>query len=223
MDYSGNTTVSDPKETPKRPKGRCGYKIGMRFVSTLVSVVSLIRGKVGETQMRERIAALDLSPIIYKLMHAETGESWTRAKCDELIPLYRNFLVMAALGQEVVIPTLDIDHIWHTHILDTEKYAQDCQHCFGFFLHHFPYLGMRGEEDKQALQAAFQIGQQNFAANFGMELTGPAANCPGGCGGGCSRRYEYGLSGRRVSDDPGGGGLPLHLNLDTTSRPTVAA
>jgi hypothetical protein len=30
------------------------------------------------------------------------------------------------------------------------KYAQDCETVFGYFLHHFPYAGLRGEDDEAA-------------------------------------------------------------------------
>ena len=46
------------------------------------------------------------------------------------------------------------------HILDTRKYAADCEAAFGHFVHHFPYLGLRGEEDTKALEAAFVNMQQ---------------------------------------------------------------
>jgi hypothetical protein len=30
------------------------------------------------------------------------------------------------------------DLIWHEHMLDTKRYAQDCGRLFGRFLHHVP-------------------------------------------------------------------------------------
>jgi hypothetical protein len=50
-----------------------------------------------------------------------------------------------------------VDTFWHYHILDTLKYAEDCQAVFGYFLHHFPYLGLRGEED---LLAHERVGER---------------------------------------------------------------
>ena len=38
-----------------------------------------------------------------------------------------------------LVPTDDIDMIWHAHILDTEQYAKDCANLFGTFLHHNPF------------------------------------------------------------------------------------
>ena len=59
---------------------------------------------------------------------------------------------------------------WHCHILDTKKYADDCQHALGFFLHHFPYFGMRGEEDSQNLRRAFEETLTLIEREYGESL-----------------------------------------------------
>jgi hypothetical protein len=41
------------------------------------------------------------------------------------------------------------------HILDTAAYREDCDEIFGRFLDHFPYFGMRDEQDAQALEHAY--------------------------------------------------------------------
>ncbi len=38
------------------------------------------------------------------------------------------------------IPFMAIDITWHTHILFTEKYFEDCGNIFGFYLHHSPEI-----------------------------------------------------------------------------------
>ena len=64
---------------------------------------------------------------------------------------YRRFLtLMKKYPHEQTSPLVDVDMFWHYHILDTMKYAADCEAVFGYFLHHFPYVGMRGEEDEGA-------------------------------------------------------------------------
>jgi hypothetical protein len=70
-----------------------------------------------------------------------------------------------------LVPSQDIDHVWHHHILDTMKYAQDCQMLFGYFVHHFPYFGQRGESDRQNLQMAFKQTQSLFQEHFGTDVT----------------------------------------------------
>ncbi len=65
------------------------------------------------------------------------------------------------------MPDKELDSFWHAHILDTMKYADDCEQIFGHFLHHFPYFGLRGEEDAQHLQDAFAETKRLYQAEFG--------------------------------------------------------
>jgi hypothetical protein len=109
-----------------------------------------------------KIDALDLEPIVFKLTleEKEGGEGWDLKTADKLILDYRLFLFLSYLNRKynlntAIVPNESIDTIWHHHILDTEKYDEDCQELFGFKIHHFPYLGMRGEEDKIQLEQQF--------------------------------------------------------------------
>src|SRR6478735_1352080 len=101
------------------------------------------------------IVELDLDPIKMKLMHKESGEAWTLHRANAVEAEYRRFLYLTnTYPAESISPSVDVDTFWHYHILDTMKYAQDCQHVFGYFLHHFPYFGMRGDEDAANLAQA---------------------------------------------------------------------
>ncbi len=105
-----------------------------------------------------QIAALDLDPIKVKLMHVESGEGWTRAYADAVEFEYRRFLYLVKkFPIEQTAPLFDVDVFWHYHILDTMKYAVDCEAVFGYFLHHFPYVGLRGEDD---LVAHHRVGER---------------------------------------------------------------
>lgn len=97
------------------------------------------------------IAEMDLDPIKVKLMHKESGEGWTLQYANKIEFEYRRFLyLIKVFPHEQVAPQFDVDIFWHYHILDTLKYAVDCETVFGYFLHHFPYVGLRGEEDEAA-------------------------------------------------------------------------
>jgi hypothetical protein len=117
------------------------------------------------------IAALDLDPIKVKLMHAESGKGWGRQHADEVEKGYRRFLeLMVKYPDEAIAPTMDIDEFWHYHILDTMKYAEDCQNVFGHFLHHFPYIGLRGDEDLKLHEVAGANMQRLYAHEYGESL-----------------------------------------------------
>jgi hypothetical protein len=116
----------------------------------------------------DSIAELDLDPIKVKLMHKESGEGWSLEKANAVEFEYRRFLqLMKMYPAEQTAPLFDVDTFWHYHILDTMKYAADCENVFGYFLHHFPYIGLRGEDDEAAHQHAGSRMQELYEATFG--------------------------------------------------------
>ncbi|HEX8786761.1 MAG TPA: hypothetical protein VF793_11310 [Telluria sp.] len=96
------------------------------------------------------VMEIDLTPIKTKLMHVESGEGWSLEKTNAVEKEYRRFLcLMKLFPEEDTAPLVDVDTFWHYHILDTMKYAVDCEQVFGYFLHHYPYVGMDGSEDDE--------------------------------------------------------------------------
>jgi hypothetical protein len=122
-----------------------------------------------------QISMLDLDPIKIKLMHVESGEGWSLEYASAVEREYRRFLyLMKTYPDEPTAPLTDVDTFWHYHILDTMKYAADCEQVFGFFLHHFPYVGMRGQEDKEALDRMGERMRTLYEETF-EESYAPAA------------------------------------------------
>src|SRR6266581_3211355 len=114
------------------------------------------------------IQALDLDPIKFKLMDPEEGQGWSREYVNQMAIAYKRFLTLSVkYPEETIAPSKDVDKFWHGHILDTMKYAEDCQNVFGYFLHHFPYFGMRGEEDAANLAEAGRTTQRLYEQEFG--------------------------------------------------------
>lgn len=126
----------------------------------------------------KNIETLDLDPIKIKLRCSEDGPGWDREKIEQVERRYRQFLILNLKHPcRSIVPNKEIDLFWHAHILDTMKYAEDCQKIFGRFLHHFPYFGMRGEEDARHLQEAFAKTKDLFVKEFGEELTEKCGDC----------------------------------------------
>lgn len=116
------------------------------------------------------IADLNLDAIKVKLMHRESGEGWSLEKANAVEFEYRRFLIlMKQFPQEETAPLMDVDTFWHYHILDTLKYAADCEQVFGYFLHHFPYIGLRGEDDEAAHQRVGERMKQLYEQTFGED------------------------------------------------------
>ena len=118
------------------------------------------------------VMQLDLSAIKTKLMHAASGEGWSRQKADAVEQAYRRFLcLMATYPDESIAPLVDVDTFWHYHILDTMKYAADCQQAFGYFMHHYPYVGLRGGDDEQVRLDSGERMRTLYEITFGEAIT----------------------------------------------------
>jgi len=125
------------------------------------------------------IRALDLDPIKVKLMDTDEGQGWSREYADRMEVAYKRFLTLLVTHPETTVaPSKEIDKFWHAHILDTMKYAEDCQQVFGYFLHHFPYFGLRGADDAAQLAQAGQDMERLYREEFGEPMpTLDAAFC----------------------------------------------
>ena len=136
-----------------------------------------------EHTINDTILALDLDPIKIKLMDADDGEGWSRAKAEAVDGEYRRFLQLGLEHNGVpIVPTKEVDKFWHYHILDTMKYADDCNAVFGRFLHHFPYFGLRGEDDARNLRHAAVNTKLLYRQTFGEGTPGFQSAEPPGCG-----------------------------------------
>lgn len=140
-----------------------------------------------------KVALLDLSPIAYKLMHPDDRDGWSQERVVAAIGMYRKFLIVNGMyPTRPHVPTPDIDAVWHVHMQDTAKYRVDCQYVFGAFLDHFPYLGLRGKDDAEALAASFAETRELFVSLFGHDICiGNSAKIePQSCvGNGCSNGH----------------------------------
>jgi hypothetical protein len=118
----------------------------------------------------ERVKRLDFTMLKRKLV--EENE-WTWEFCEEVESLYRDFLALnARYPDRKICPTGPIDEFWHAHIIDTRAYMEDCEFVFGKYLHHFPYFGMRGSDDRAALEDAFRNSRELFIVHFGIDPAG---------------------------------------------------
>jgi hypothetical protein len=124
------------------------------------------------------ILELDLTMIKLKLRDTEEGPGWSESLCSNTEDDYRKFLAMNRhYPNRDIVPNKMVDTFWHYHILDTQKYAIDCQEIFGYFLHHYPYFGMNGPQDKQNLIDAFDETQELYNFHFGKMQPGEATKC----------------------------------------------
>lgn len=118
---------------------------------------------------------IDFSLIANKLCSNDplVSHYWSKEELDVGIQYYRNFLYLNKKYLNtfpVLPPMLEVDEIWHHHILDTHKYVMDCDQIFGYYFHHYPYFGTRGHQDRRNLNHAFNIVQLLHKHEFGFAM-----------------------------------------------------
>ena len=120
------------------------------------------------TGVRSYIDAIDFGPLKDKL---ESEYGWSRDRLEFAERLYKNWLFLRRKHEgEPLPPSRDIDEFWHWHILDTRAYHRDTATIFGYYLHHFPYFGLRGKGDYDNLMRAWDNTQSRYLQEFGEEI-----------------------------------------------------
>ena len=114
----------------------------------------------------ERLRSLDLGPIAFTLMHSDDGEGWTKERTALALAKYRDFLDLkfSDRSSEITL-TADVKKVWECHVLDTQKYRQDCYNLFGHFL-HFEDEGEDNEVEEQAIAGILATIEEQFDRCF---------------------------------------------------------
>lgn len=116
-----------------------------------------------------QVAKLDFTMLKSKLV---SEQGWGPEICDEVEDLYRKFLALnMRYPDQKICPTGPVDEFWHAHIVDTQAYEADCNVLFGRLLHHYPYFGLRGPQDRDDLERAFADSVDLFIRHFGIDPT----------------------------------------------------
>lgn len=111
---------------------------------------------------------MDFTMVKLKLMDAEESEGWSADYSDRVEVEYRRYLGLTRqYPEKAIVPSKIVDKFWHAHILDTQAYSEDCARAFGYFLHHYPYFGMQGEQDAKELVNAYDETLALYEAHYG--------------------------------------------------------
>jgi hypothetical protein len=98
---------------------------------------------------------------------------WTAKQALAAILRYLMFLCLTHLyPHHLLVPTPEVDAVWHCHILQTRKYREDCQFLFGCYLDHEPEdeLEEISPQPHSDLDTAFTQTQVLFEQHFGIGL-----------------------------------------------------
>src|ERR1700722_1097430 len=140
--------------------------------------MNAIRNAKPLDQIVAAIHALDLESVKSRVMDAELGEGWSREYADGVATAYRTYLTMLVKYPDDsadIMLAKDVDEFWHTHILQTVKYTEDCDQVFGFYLHHYPHVGERDAGDLAKREALAAKTRQLYEREFGSDGRAEAA------------------------------------------------
>jgi len=122
--------------------------------------------KQGAAELHPKVSELDFVKLRHKYTQSDEAEmserDWDKAERE-----YRRFLSLKCWYPGIsLVPSKEIDKLWHAHILDTRAYRDDCQHLFGRFMDHYPYFGLYGDDDYQLLVSSFEDTKALYEKHF---------------------------------------------------------
>jgi hypothetical protein len=125
---------------------------------------------------------------------AKIFEGWPEGQLEASLQRYEKFLHLAGMyPEERLVPTVDIDMLWHLHMLHPKAYAEDCQRMFGRILDHDGDVGTDAEAvagHRRLLSTTEQLWRKAYGEEFadhGRSLVGRVQYCGGGQ---CSRTVQ---------------------------------
>ena len=95
---------------------------------------------------------------------------WTAKQALAAIMRYLMFLCLSHLyPHQFLVPTPEMDAVWHCHILHTRKYRNDCMFLFGCYLDHEPEEESEeiSSQPTSDLDVAFAHTKTLFENHFG--------------------------------------------------------
>lgn len=129
----------------------------------------------------EDIARIDLEMVKMKMGEPKEGIGWNTEQLEDAEIEYKRYLTLCRqypYPEHSVVPNKIMDTMWHYHILDTKAYVGDSEKVFGGYFHHYPYFGLRGEDDERELEASFEQTKVYYEASFGEPMArGGESDC----------------------------------------------
>lgn len=97
-----------------------------------------IRKSLSPEMLWRQLETLNFAVIEAKVR--ETEKRWGDKRVASAMAEYKKFLYLFGISRdEAVVPqSIDVDKVWHQHILQMKKYEYDCQVLFGKTLYHNP-------------------------------------------------------------------------------------
>lgn len=102
-----------------------------------------------QSALYERLQAFDLDDPTHEFgftRHLMKNQGWTLVYAQRAIAEYKKFAFLTVVANHQVVPSDQVDQVWHAHVLLTESYWDEfCPKVLGKKLHHHPARGGRVE------------------------------------------------------------------------------
>jgi len=148
---------------------------------------------------------IDLNSVRDALMEKQ---GWSRERAEAARAEYVRFLTLLRMKPGFMLvpwPNAegqdDLDQFWHQHILDTAKYAADCNRLFGRMIHHNPHVVRGSGQESEAVEKTHRL----YARTFGSGPYGKPADTAFVAGCAACGTVDAGGSGHGGHGDSGHG------------------
>ena len=103
--------------------------------------------------------------------------NWSYEFLNLAVSEYRKFMLLCSIYPGEIVPSVDVDTVWHWHLLYTRSYQQFCREALERdFLHHEPSKG--GPDEDRLYAEMYEESLSKYKRHFGpapAEIWGPKA------------------------------------------------
>lgn len=105
--------------------------------------------------------------LLQRAQRSEVFIEWSQPAISQSVERYKKFLFLIKKYPDFAFaPSIDIDEIWHLHMLSPKAYYTDCMNLFGEILDHDGGFGAL-EDEKEELANYFNETSQKWHDEFG--------------------------------------------------------
>jgi uncharacterized protein (TIGR04222 family) len=102
-----------------------------------------------QSDLYQRLQAFELDDPSHEFgftRHLMKSQGWTLNYAHRAIAEYKKFAFLTGVVEHQVVPSDQVDQVWHAHVLCTQSYWEEfCPNILGKKLHHQPARGGRAE------------------------------------------------------------------------------
>jgi hypothetical protein len=114
---------------------------------------------MNESQLWEKIESFQIDDDRASLSFSKRlarENNWPIEYTQRVIAEYKRFILLAAISQQEVTPSDQVDQAWHLHLTYTKSYWDGlCKKILGVALHHLPTKGGLEEQQRFRDQYAY--------------------------------------------------------------------